>query len=121
MLTQRKADNAKDFGGDDCGFVFPTTDRAGEVRAIENISQQGYDGKGNKIRLLPGPQVLRCTFNTVCAKENIPEFHRFFLMNHSKPSRNVNEKHYVGKMGGELDESRIAGKSDRENSIRYRS
>jgi integrase len=102
MLMQRKADNAKDFGGDDCGFVFPTTDKTGNVRAIRDIQEQGYDAEGNKIRLLPGPQVLRRTFNSACLdpRVNIPEHHRFFLMNHALPGRNVNEKHYSGMMRG---------------------
>jgi hypothetical protein len=102
LLKDRKQHNAEDFGGDDNGYVFPTMDRDGQVRAIENISQQGYDAEGNKIRLLPGPQTLRRTFNSACLdpRVNIPEHHRFFLMNHALPGRNVNEKHYSGMMRG---------------------
>jgi hypothetical protein len=99
MLKQRKADNAKDFGGDDCGFVFPTTDRQGNVRAIENIREQGYDGKGEKVCVLPCAQTFRRTFNTVAGEVGIPEHHRFFFVNHAMPKRNVNEKHYTGMMG----------------------
>jgi integrase len=99
MLTARKENNARDFGGADRGYVFPTTDRNGDVRAIENISQQGYSANGDKIRLLPGPQVLRRTFNTVATDDvKIPDAHRMILVDHSMPYSGVNGKHYYGRM-----------------------
>jgi hypothetical protein len=100
MLRARKANNPRDFGDDDRGFVFPTMDRGGNTRAICDISEQGYDGKGNKVRIMPNAHLLRKTFNSACVDLDIPEHHRFFLMNHAMPARNVNEKHYLGSMRG---------------------
>lgn len=100
MLKQRKADNARDFGQSDEGYVFPRVSReTGNVEPIADISEQGYDGTGNKIRVLPSAQVFRRTFNSVGMESGIPEHHRFFFVNHALPKRNVNEKHYGGMMG----------------------
>lgn len=84
LLRQRKADNAKDLGADDRGFVFPTVDRAGKVRAIRDISQQGYNAEGEKIRLLPGPQVLLCAN---CHRMVHRRRLQCLSMSYAKPSR----------------------------------
>lgn len=100
LLKNRKERNAQDFGGSDQGFVFPTTGADGTVKPITDINEQGYDGKGNKIRLLPGAQVLRRTFNTVATEDvKIPEAHRLMLVDHAMPYAGVNGKHYFGRMG----------------------
>jgi integrase len=99
LLKARQANNERDFGGNDDGYVFPTTGTGGAVGPIRDLNQQGYDGDGKKIRLLPGPQTLRRTFNSVATDLQIPEAHRHILVDHAMPYAGVNARNYYGRMG----------------------
>lgn len=98
ILRARQRDNAKQFAlyGGDAGYVLPTVTRAKPFQVIPLAAPKEYevDEEGKRETSLPGPHVLRKTWNSVALelRSRVPAEEREALMNHE--GRGVNVRHY---------------------------
>jgi integrase len=96
ILRARQKDNKREFEafGGDHGYVLPTLTRSKPFEIIPLAAPKEYDvdDNGNRETSMPGPHILRKTWNSVAIEARIPSEDREALMNHE--GRGVNAKHY---------------------------
>lgn len=106
ILRRRMADNERDLGERDLGWLFPVRDNEGEIGPIGDLRQQvkatrvGSARKGTDVRVegtkhgrfpVEDVHTLRRTWESIAHEEGISELDQHVLSNHVYGKRNVNE------------------------------
>lgn len=98
ILRRRKADNQRDFGGHDRGWVWPANSRKGHVFP-KGLKESEYwrddEGKQRKRGVSVHPHKLRHTFKTAGYEAGVPKLDLDILTNHTKPSSNDVGERYI--------------------------
>jgi integrase len=111
ILEARRAENPIAFGqrGDD-GWVFPTTDKAGQIIPVGESKErkpdtvappwlkhgpapESYTPTGKGVLFLPGLHALRRTYLSVADDHGVPKHVQMLLSNHSFANRDLHEKY----------------------------
>ncbi len=96
LLRQRRANNPRDFGYNDCGWVWPSWSRGQkQVQPINQLKEQEYwrddTGQQRKRTIGPSPHRLRDTYLTACHECRIHPLDEKILVNHRLPGGDVTE------------------------------
>jgi integrase len=97
MLAKRQLANQSKFGN--TPYVFPTTNRSGEVCAVQESKEYRYTNRRHKTyfftwaaargRVNASPHRLRDSFATACMEAGVGFTETQVLMNHTLPSGNI--------------------------------